>query len=137
MPYDESMKALSLFSTNCLPTSMNDSQSGQSAATSAGVGRQAGRLEEVGAVAHGHAAEVGRDADDAAVGGHALRPAPRHVVGLELLGAQRAQVDEVLRVGLELRAVADLDGRDVGDLACRQGREQRLVMLVEARASCS
>jgi len=78
------------------------------------VGGQARRRELVGAVAHGHAADVGAEADDLTAGGRALLPLPRRPLRLDVAAAVVHPVVELAGLRRELADPALFDRLDVG-----------------------
>ena len=80
---------------NRLPVAMYSCQVGHSAETAVAVGRQAGLLEQVAAVADGQAADVGAEADLAAVRRDRLPPLPGQPLLCRLLAPVLPQVDEL------------------------------------------
>src|SRR5690606_23586458 len=82
------------------------------------VGREAGLLEQVLAVAHGERADVGAEADELlAVLGDAHLPLPRQEVLLQLLAAVVKEVDELVRLLHVQRQDALLEHDDVAGAA--------------------
>lgn len=81
--------------------------------------REAGLLEDVEAVEERGGADVDRDAKLLAVLGGGLGPLVLEVVALDVFGAQRVEVDEVLRLALEEGDVLALHAGDVGQARAR------------------
>ena len=94
------------------------------------VGREPGLGEQVAAVAHRLAADVGPEPDlGLAVRGERLLPLPRQVLGRVVGGARQAeQVDELVGLVAELDDEALVDGGDIG--GARAGHEVLLQVLV-------
>ena len=109
------------------------------AASCARVGRQAGLLEQVGAVADAHGADVGAEAEHRAVrrGGGLLLPVDVAADGVVRPGCRAGP--STCRPGSATTSAirADLDALDVGDAAARrepglQGRPVLVLALVDS-----
>ncbi|MFN8029672.1 MAG: hypothetical protein U0Q10_04875 [Dermatophilaceae bacterium] len=91
------------------------------------IGRQAGGLEEIGAITDGQTADVGAETDEAAVGRGGLLDLGRRPLGR--VDALVVEVDELLALAEIAGNLADLDDFDVGGAGpCRQVRLQIVVV---------
>jgi hypothetical protein len=87
--------------------------------------RQAGPLEDVAPVVQRGRPDVDRQPDHPVVQSAALLPLPRQISVAQLLGAQRVEVDELVRPGQQGGHVLALDPGDGREpLAGRQRRPQ-------------